>query len=65
MNNDKSGQQSFKPAGIPPNTSDDQAELLRRIRQVQSPTNSPLRADPYMRGRQQRFSERAPEGHSA
>jgi hypothetical protein len=65
MNNDKSGQQGFKPAGTPPNTADDQAELLRRIRESQSRAAKPLRVDPFMRGRQQGYAERAPEGHPA
>jgi hypothetical protein len=63
MKNDKSGQQSFKPAVTPPNTADDQAELLRRIRQGQSSERTPLPIHPYMQGRQQGYAERAPEAH--
>jgi hypothetical protein len=58
MKNDKSGQQNFKPAVTPPNTAPDQAQLLQQIhRQVQSPASTPLRVDPFMRGRQQRYAK--------
>jgi hypothetical protein len=63
MENDKSNQQVFKPAVTPPNTPTDQAELLRRIRQGQSPASPPLRVHPYMSGRQQAYSQRPPEAH--